>query len=240
MDVATATVTPAGGFFNDRRFAFVDAGGACVNGKRDATIHTAGTAFDTALSAVTITDRRTGSARRFALDDAAGIAQWVSAIVGRTVTLERRDDGGFPDDGDAPGPTIVSSATIAAVAGWFPGVTPDAMRRRLRANIEIGGVPAFWEDRLFGAAGTVVAIRVGEVALEGTNPCQRCVVPSRDPDTAAAIPGFSKTFTRRRAAELPAWAERDRFDHFYRVAVNTRTPAGEAGRAIALGDPVLV
>ena len=57
------------------------------------------------------------------------------------------------------------------------------MRMRFRANLEIGEVPAFWEDRLYGESGTTVRFTVGAVCLEGTNPCQRCVVPTRDPLT---------------------------------------------------------
>ena len=58
--------------------------------------------------------------------------------------------------------------------------------------------------------------------MEGTNPCQRCVVPTRDSLTGAASSGFATEFARRRAATLPPWADRRRFDHFYRLTVNTR------------------
>jgi uncharacterized protein YcbX len=114
------------------------------------------------------------------------------------------------------------------------------MRVRLRANVEIDGVPAFWEDRLYGADGAPVAFRVGEVALEGTNPCARCVVPSRDPLTGAEIATFQKIVAQRRAATLPAWAERSRFDHFYRLAVNTRPAGAQTGRTLRVGDAVRI
>ena len=45
--------------------------------------------------------------------------------------------------------------------------------------------------------------------------------------------GFSKTFAERRQATLPAWAEPARFNHYYRLAVNTCTI--EAGR-LRVGD----
>ncbi len=34
------------------------------------------------------------------------------------------------------------------------------MRRRMRANIEIDGVPGFWEDGLFAASGETVAFQL--------------------------------------------------------------------------------
>jgi uncharacterized protein YcbX len=182
----------------------------------------------------------TGEQRTFDFDgDPVELAAWLGRIVGRPVAVRRDDAGGFPDDERAPGPTIVSTATLAAVAAWFPGLDVESVRRRLRANIEVDGVPAFWEDRLYGLAGETVPFRVGDVTLEGTNPCQRCVVPSRDPVTGAVIPAFSKHVAERRAATLPAWAERSRFDHFYRLAVNTRARR-QAGRTIRTGDPVVL
>jgi hypothetical protein len=153
--------------------------------------------------------------------------------------VRRDENGGFPDDGNAPGPTVVSTATLAAVASWFPGLDVDSVRRRLRANVEIDGVPAFWEDALFGAAGDAVPFQLGAVELAGTNPCQRCIVPSRDPESGEPLPAFAKHVAERRAETLPPWAERTRFDHFYRLAVNTRAAPNQAGRAIRVGDSLV-
>src|SRR5581483_2540325 len=95
---------------------------------------------------------------------------------------------GFPDDLNAPGPTVISTATLRTVASWFPGLTVDDMRLRFRANLEIDGVEPFWEDRLYGEQGESVTIRIGRVTIEGVNPCQRCVVPTRDPSTGHIVP----------------------------------------------------
>ena len=100
-----------------------------------------------------------------------------------------------------------------------------------------GTMPSFWEDRLFGAEErSMVRFRIGEVHFEGSNPCARCPVPSRDPQTAAEIAGFQKRFSALRQAQLPPWAPRDRFDHFYRLATNTRVASTEAGKLLRLGD----
>jgi uncharacterized protein len=71
------------------------------------------------------------------------------------------------------------------------------------------------------------------------NPCARCAVPSRHPDTGKIEdPAFAKNFAERRRESLPGWARASRFDHFYRLAVNTRIPVAQAGLTIAVGDLV--
>ena len=49
----------------------------------------------------------------------AGPCGWLSEALGFGVLLLERADGGFPDDRDAPGPTLAATATLAEVARWF-------------------------------------------------------------------------------------------------------------------------
>jgi hypothetical protein len=97
---------------------------------------------------------------------------------------------------------------------------------------------AFEEDRLFAGPDELRPFSIGAVQFHGHNPCQRCVVPTRDPDTAAAIPNFQKTFMELRRQHLPPWADARRFNHYYRFAVNTSVAKSEAGKVIRVGDPV--
>jgi len=101
-------------------------------------------------------------------------------------------------------------------------------------------VPPFWEDRLYGVKGSRVRFRIGDCLLDGNNPCQRCVVPPRDPLTGEGYPNFSKIFAEKRAQTLPDWAEKSRFNHYYRLAINTLVPQDQAGKAIQIGDVVEV
>ncbi len=235
-DVGSSAFTARGGLRLDRAFALFDAGGDYVNGKREPNVHRMRVTYDAGLTAATFADAGSGETFTFRLDDAPdALAAYLSRRLDRAVSVRRDDDGGFPDDARAPGPTIVSQATLAEVASWFDGLTVDDVRLRVRANIELAGVPAFWEDGLFGAAGDLVRFRIGAVTFGGTNPCARCIVPSRDARTGLPLPGFAKRFAERRAATLPAWAERSRFDHFYRLCLNTRTL--EAGNhEVRVGD----
>jgi uncharacterized protein YcbX len=148
---------------------------------------------------------------------------------------------GVPDDGLAPGPTIVSTASLQTVCELFPGVALNEARERFRTTLEIDGVPAFWEDRLFGENENYpVRFKIGEVAFEGSNPCARCPVPPRNPRTGDDLTGFQKKFSEMRRNSLPPSSPAARFDHFYRLATNTRVPSTEQGQLIRVGDALLL
>ena len=52
------------------------------------------------------------------------------------VFLQERLDGGFPDDRDAAGPTVISTESLVEVASWF-GLSLDEARNRFRMNLEL-------------------------------------------------------------------------------------------------------
>ena len=236
VDANEAHVLPGGGLEHDRQFPFVDAEGRFVNGKRTPAIHRLRTLVD--LQARTFRLATGSDEHVFSIDaESPRISEYLSKFFGRPVTLVENVTTGFPDDLDSPGPTVISTATLETVAGWFPGLTVETVRRRFRANLEIGGVAPFWEDGLYGQAGERVRLRIGDVELLGNNPCQRCGVPPRDPLTGEPWPDFVATFRQRREATLPAFVERSRFDDFYRLAVNT-VPASESSGLLRVGDPL--
>lgn len=252
-----AEVLDAGGLSFDREYAMVDADGYYVNGKREPATHRLASAFDPATGELTVgsragSDRVTrpaGASRNdgrrsrervtFPLpEERAAASDWLSGFFGYVVHLERDAAGGFPDDTHAAGPTVIAAATLEAVADWFEGVDAAEMRRRLRPNLVVGGVEPFWEDRLYADCESVVAFDVGDARFEGVNPCQRCAVPTRDPDTGVETEGFRERFIERRRATLPGWADRDWYDHHFRLMVNTRVPRATVGETFAVGDPV--
>ena len=239
MVVTQAKVSPGGTLAYDREFALLGPDGKFVNGKGNAKVHRLRSVFDRETRTVALSIE--GSRQSFHVEeDRAELEAWLSGFFGFPVRLVCNTLTGFPDDREAFGPTIISTATLAEVSSWFPGIDPDNLRLRLRANIEIGGVPAFWEDRLFNEPGTVVEFEVGAVRFAGVNPCQRCVVPSRDPFTGETYSGFQKTFANRRQETLPPWAARSRFNHYYRLSVNTRLSPSQVGKVISIGDEIKV
>jgi MOSC domain-containing protein len=272
VSVNEARIGPNGGIELDRVWALYSADGRWVNGKRTAAMHLIRAAYAPDLRSVTLTvpgDRRDIPAMTFAFpNDTEGAAEWFSVYFEQSIQVRYTREG-FPDDGLAAGPTIVSTASLEAVCKWFPGMTLEEARRRFRTTLEIGAasragtnggersdssaggresgrsisvpttetLPPFWEDQLFGETETsVVRFKIGDVAFEGSNPCARCPVPSRKSQTGATDDGFQKRFTELRRAQLPAWASADRFDHFYRLATNTRVPSTEQGKILRLGD----
>jgi uncharacterized protein len=244
VSVDEARIGPNGGLELDRVWALYSADGRWVNGKRTAAMHLIRSAYAPDISSVTLSvpdDRRNVPAMTFAFpSDTDGAAEWFSMYFEQAIQVRYTRDG-FPDDGLASGPTIVSTASLDAVCDWFPGVTLDEARRRFRTTLEIGNALAFWEDQLFGESDTsVVRFKIGDIAFEGSNPCARCPVPSRDSYTGAADAGFQKRFSELRRAQLPAWAPEARFDHFYRLAVNTRVPSTEQGKLLRVGDPLII
>jgi uncharacterized protein YcbX len=238
-EVPASALTPAGSLWRDREFALFDDAGVCINAKREPAIHLLRVTFDDALTRAEFSKAGADESFSFGFDDdPRALELWLAAYFQKPVALRRNAAGGFPDDPSAPGPTIVSTATLTAVASWFPELDAANVRARLRANIEIGGVAPFWEDRLFAAPGLTVPFRIGDAAFAGLNPCARCIVPSRDAESGVPIGTFAKRVAERRAATLPAWADRSRFDHFYRLAVNTQVPPGVEPETIRVGDAV--
>jgi uncharacterized protein YcbX len=240
VEVEESKITPGGILEHDRAYAVMDELGKVVNGKRTPRIHGLRCQFDAAFSEVYVGDRESGAGVQCGLADPGPLNGWLSGYFGFPVTLHAEPNGGFPDDREASGPTIVGLSSLVEVAGWFPGLDLLGVRRRFRSNLELEGVgvPPFWEDGLFGEPGTLKPFAIGDVRISGHNPCQRCVVPTRDPDTATGIPGFQKEFMERRRQSLPSWAASSRFNHFYRFAVNTSIGPSEAGKVLRVGDLV--
>jgi uncharacterized protein YcbX len=238
--VEEACITPGGILENDRIYAMQDAEGRYVNGKRVARVHQLRCAFDGSIKEVRLWQAGETAPAQFPLDELDGINRWLSNFFGFPVILQREPEKGFPDDRTAFGPTIASEASLRAVQGWYPELTLESVRRRFRTNLELTGGGPFCEDCLYGAPNELKPFQIGQVRLLGHNPCQRCVVPTRDPDSGAAVPDFQKKFMQLRKEHLPAWANAERFNHFYRFAVNTSIQPAEAGKRLRVGDAVVV
>jgi ferredoxin-NADP reductase/uncharacterized protein YcbX len=238
--VDSARVLASGALADDRRFAIVDGSGQYVNGKRNPRIHLLRSAYDPSSRRLMLATGVDAPFKTFdVFSERDAMEEWLTEFFGFAVSFRENVGAGFPDDTESPGPTLISTATLRAVADWF-GLTLDQTRARFRTNLEVDGVPPFWEDRLYGLRGVTVRFSIGEVELDGINPCQRCVVPARDPITGESVPEFARRFVELRRRYLPDWAESSRFNHFYRLAINTRLVADNRGRILATGDPVRV
>ena len=235
VELAEVRVNEWGSLEYDRVYAIFDSKGRVVNGKRESRLHLIRTRYHLRPGRVVVYASYCCSPEEaFELDDETGrFSRWLSRVLGYDVEVRANWEGGFPDDTEYNGPTIVSTATLVALASWLPGWDLRQARHRIRANIEVGGVPAFWEDQLNAYSGDPVRVRVGDVILEGWNISRRCVVPSRDPFTGAIDKRFAKVLRERRPP-IPGLKTEDKF----RLAANTRIPAEWRGRTIRLYDSV--
>jgi uncharacterized protein YcbX len=239
VSVDKIDVLPGGGLANDRRFALLDGDGRFVIGKRTAAVYRIRAVYELPELQVQLRDTTRDAVAQFTFTESKReIGEWLSTALRIPCTFAENTAGGFPDDTAAPGPTLISTATLQAITTWFPELSLDEVRHRFRANLEIGGVEPFWEDRLVGPAGGEIPFQIGDFRWLGINPCQRCVVPSRAADTGEVTPAFQTVFVHNRQQSLPPWAPADRFDHFSRLAVNTRLDSSRSAGTLRRGDCV--
>ena len=235
LQLESSPLLPSGALKGDREFAIFNAMGVVVNAKRNASIHKIRSQYEWLNRSITLSGTGLTSAT-FHLDgDRAEIGVWLSEFFKFEVHLEQNEDMGFPDDPVSPGPTIISTQSLDCVASWFDGMTVEEMRSRFRTNLELDAPKAFWEDQLFGSTDHLKPFTIGNVNFYGVNPCQRCIVPTRDSISGEVTLAFQRTFLNHRNATLPASVDRSRFNHFYRLAVNTRS---SHGGVVRVGDHV--
>ena len=245
VTVASSRVLDSGALQWDRRLALVEPDGEFVSLKRVPELFGIRADFQLDVPAVRIWTGHSVTARTFHLDDdRESLGDYLTCLLNRQIEIVDCPLAGFPDDPDANGPTIVSVATLQVVADLFPGMSLEQVRWRFRTNIEIDGVPPFWEDRLFASKREQHPFRVGGVTFGGVKPCQRCSVPSCHPVTGERTQAFATIYAALRKAMMPDWTNLKRFDHYYRLATNTvlldRGPEGviRTGDSITLSDSV--
>jgi uncharacterized protein len=123
--------------------------------------------------------------RMFAWDD-PGLPPALSDDLGRDVTL-KRDLALMPDLPDSLLITVEASR-----AGLEAEVGRAVDLRRFRPNLHLRlDAPAFAE-----AGWTGRRVRVGDAELELLHPCERCVIPTRDPDTREKWPELLRHLAR--------------------------------------------
>lgn len=231
LRVESSRVLPSGALENDRRFVMCDRDGRKVTGKREPKIHTVHAEFEEQGSIIRL------AGERYSLEaQRVEIEEQLSVVLGYGVVLQENIHSGFPDDVNAPGPTLVSQGTIAQVAHWFPHLDSPGIFARFRANLEVAGDVPFEEDALVGEE--PVPFRIGDLSFEGLKVCARCSVPPRDPRTGEVESTFKSRFANLREETLPPWSPRDKFDHFYRLAVNTRLVTFGEDDHLRIGDVV--
>ena len=168
----------------DRRFLLVDAERRLYNGKRDLALVRTSASWDPdgrhlqlTLPDGKLVEGEVGSGEptvvevyRRPLHARLVEGPWADALsdlVGRSLTVVERDDGGWATD-DRPA-SLVSRASLDTI---------DGDGRRFRMLFELDGVAAHEEDTWRHRRA-----RVGEATLIVGEPTPRCAVPTANPDT---------------------------------------------------------
>ena len=241
LDLQKAQVVKGGCLHHDREYAIIDRSGKFINGKSNPLIHLLRSEVD--FEAETISLRHETEIKwntwhlqkeRTAIDD------YLSDFFGTEAALHQNKEGRFLDIPDKSGITVLSTASLETVGGWFTDMDLEETRKRFRATIEISNVPAFWEDHLFFEEVTAIEFKLGTVTSLGISPRARCIVPTRHPQTGEVIHGFQKSFATYRKSNLPPWSTLEDYGHGYFLSVDCYLPPTEIGKWIAIGDEVKI
>jgi uncharacterized protein len=225
----------------DRAFAIVGADGRFVNGKRTGLVNQLQAVYDLAGGLVTLVPRAGGVARTFELREGnPELVAYLEAFFGMKVFFLQRSGGELMDIPVQSSVTVISTGSLESLGRDLAGHSLDDLRLRFRANIELGGVEAFWEDRLFHAPGVGVRFTVGDVEMVGMSPRARCNVPPRDPFTGETDKGFVKMVMASRGGSLPQGSGLLQFGGTYQVAVDCFLGEEEVGKVLRVGDEVRV
>ncbi|MDJ0659449.1 MAG: MOSC N-terminal beta barrel domain-containing protein [Crocosphaera sp.] len=241
LSISQATLLKSGALKYDRQWAIYANNQKLINGKSNNKIYKLRATYDDFISQVTLKDEDNDLQETFNLtEEKKELESFLSNYFGQSVYLQENRITGFPDDTNASGPTIISQATLETITQWFPNLTIEETRRRFRANLEINGVPAFWEDQLFINKNQWVNFCIGEIDFQGINPCQRCTVPTKDSYTGDITNNFQKQFITKRKETLPSWVNPSQFKHFYSVSVNTKVTTLQQEIDLKVGDQVKI
>ncbi|MBK7964046.1 MAG: MOSC N-terminal beta barrel domain-containing protein [Bacteroidetes bacterium] len=236
-----AFISEGGCLLHDREFAMFDVHGKYVNGKANPLVHRLHSSVDFERKMMSFKAPTESSWNEFDFEnDLPKVESYLSDYFREPIKLVRDKTGRFLDVPDNGGVTVVSAESLRSAATWFPPLSVDETRRRFRVTLEFDGVSAFWEDQLFSGKGHCVEFKVGDVSVYGMSPCARCVVPSRNPDTAEVLPAFQKAFSEKRKATQPLGSKLKDYGHHYHFSVNCLIPPSEVGKKIKVGDELFI
>jgi len=117
-----------------------------------------------------------------------GLAEALAADLGRPSVQLRRDSAGQQDLAESL--LVTTQATLRALEEEL-GAPVDP--RRFRANLHLDLDAAAWQE--LGWEGGRMTFS-GGVVLDLLHPCERCVIPTLDPDTREKWPGLLRHLAR--------------------------------------------
>lgn len=221
----------------DRAYAMLAHDGHFINGKRTGRVNQLLATYDLPKQLIQLTPRTGGEQREFHLvEQHKELEAYLTSFFETPVHLLHRTKGELMDIPGASSVTVVSEASLQSLHHDFQDHTLEDIRLRFRTNLEISGVPPYWEETLFGKPGYGVRFTVGDVEMIGISPRARCNVPPRDPLTGDTDKSFVKSMMKSRSHSLPEKSLLPLYGNTYHLTVNVYLPETEQGKFIHLGD----
>ncbi len=223
----------------DRSFALLGEDGRFINGKRTGLVNQLKATYDLENELVFLSRRGDETIHRFELrQENSALIRYLEDFFGMKVFLLQNTNGDLMDIPMQSSVTVLSTATLLSLQNDLKDHTLEDLRLRFRANIEIGGVDAFWEEKLFLAPGVGVRFTVGEAEMIGVDPRARCNVPPRNPMNGETDKSFVKKMMQSRLSSLPEESTLLQYGNAYQLTVNTYLDPDQKGKIIKVGDTV--
>lgn len=226
----------------DRVFAMVDRDGRYLNGKRTNRVNQLQADYDLAGGLVRLSEKGSNEQRSFRLEAGnAALDDYLSNFFGIEQNLVQDSRGSFMDIPMESSLTVVSENSLQALQRDLERHSLENLRLRFRTNVELKGVPAYWEESLFQEPGIGMRFRIGDVEMIGISPRARCNVPPQDPMTGAMDTGFVRNMIAGRNRSLPPDSKLLDFGRStYFLTVNVFLPESEAGKRLQLNDELKI
>ena len=226
----------------DREFGLLAQDGHFVNGKRTGRVNELKATYDLQSHTVHLCSRTTERVYSFHLaNEQQSLEAYLTTFFGEPISLVHNKIGQLMDIPDESSVTVTSLATLQSLQRDLPDKSLENLRLRFRANIELDGAEAFWEEtNLLGTPGTGIQFSIGDVEMIGVSPRARCNVPPRDPMTGIPDKSFIKQMMKSRSNSLPPKSLILKFGPLYQLTVNVHVPTPQNGKWLHVGDPVKI
>lgn len=225
---------------NDRVFAMVDKAGRYVNGKRTHLVNQLKAVYDLPNGLVWLSDQAGNEPTSFQLEAGnAALDKYLSGFFNIDLNLIHSSKGDFLDIPVDSSLTVVSEASLQSLQEDLGQYSLENLRLRFRTNVEVAGVPAYWEERLYQEPGVGMHFRMGEVEMVGLSPRARCNVPPQDPGTGELDHSFVRNMVKSRNNSM--YEDNNLLEYgrtAYFLTVNVYLPESESGKKIRLNDEI--
>jgi len=225
---------------NDRLFAMVDKNGRFVNGKRTHLVNQLKVEYDLPNKTIRLSNKNEDETNTFELREGnEDLDNYLSNFFDIPLNLKQNNNGEFMDIPAESSLTVVSEASLRLLQKDLDRHSLENIRMRFRANVELVGVGAFWEEQLFGEPGTGMLFKIGDVEMTGISPRARCNVPPQNPTSGEMDYHFVKDMISSRNNHPQSNEKILQYGRqSYFLTVNVYVAKSEAGKKLSLKNKI--